>query len=72
MMYELATGELGTYGIMVFVVILVLGFWKIFSKAGFPGWWSLTILVPLFSPFVFLYLAFARWPTHRLLLKTSA
>ena len=28
-------------------VLIVLPFWKIFAKAGFPGWFGLLMVVPL-------------------------
>ena len=43
-------------------VIVILPFWKIFSRAGFSGWLSLTQLVPLLGTIVLFYLAFAEWP----------
>ena len=46
-------------------IIFVLPFWKIFTKAGFPGWWSLSMLIPLLGIFVLFYLAFAEWPIQR-------
>ena len=43
------------------LILLVLPFWKIFSKAGFSGWWSLLIPIPPINIFVIYYLAFAQW-----------
>ena len=47
------------------VVFLVLPFWKIFAKAGFPGSLSLTQLVPILNVIVLFYVAFSEWPVHR-------
>ena len=50
---------------LVMAVIIVIPFWRICSKAGYPGGLSLLILIPLVN-LVFLYfLAFSRWPAHR-------
>ena len=55
-------------GILELIVILVMGavivvpFWRIFSKAGFPGALSLLMLVPLVNLIMIFVLAFAEWP----------
>ena len=46
-------------------LVVVLPFWKIFSKAGFSGWLSLVMVIPLLNLVMLFYLAFARWPVHR-------
>jgi len=47
------------------IVLFIVGYWKIWSKAGFNGAWSLLMLVPLVNIGAFLYLAFADWPVHK-------
>jgi hypothetical protein len=65
-------GSLGLTEVLVIVFIIgclaavaVLPFWMIFSKAGFPGWLSLTQLIPLVNVIALFYLAFAEWPALR-------
>ena len=53
----------GIFYLVVFIVFLV-AYWKIWSKAGFNGAWSLLMFVPLVNLIAFLYLAFAKWPVH--------
>lgn len=36
---------------LVLVVILIVGFWKVFTKAGYPGWAS---LIPIYNVYVVL------------------
>ena len=48
--------------IVVAAVIVVLPFWKIFSKAGFAGPLGLLMLVPLLNTVMLFFLAFADWP----------
>ena len=48
-----------------FGITVVLPYWKVFSKAGFSGWLSLTQCVPLLNLVVIFYLAFAEWPIER-------
>jgi len=60
-------------GMLVFVVfvILISGvlalliWWKIFSKAGWPGALSLLLLVPIVNIIIPFYVAFATWPIQR-------
>ena len=63
-----AAGAIGLVVVVVYLAIIVLfivGYWKIWSKAGFNGAWSLLMLVPLVNLGAFLYLAFAEWPIHK-------
>ena len=59
---------LRTIGPIELAIILLVGilpaiaFWKIFSKAGYPGALGLLLLVPLVNLGMFFFLAFSRWP----------
>jgi len=49
--------------VIAFIAIgIVLPYWKIFSKAGFSGWLSLTMIIPFLNIVILFYLAFAQWP----------
>ena len=37
-------------------------FWRIARRAGYSGWWSLTMLIPLVNIVVIWLFAFAEWP----------
>lgn len=62
---------MGRFGLPELLIIFFIGalvvlpFWKIFAKAGFSGWMSLTQIVPLVNVIALFYLAFAEWPIHR-------
>lgn len=43
-------------------ILTVIPFWKICSKAGFPGALSLLMLVPVANLILPFYIAFAKWP----------
>jgi len=43
-------------------LLTVIPFWKICTKAGFPGPLSLLMLVPVASIVLLFYIAFAQWP----------
>jgi hypothetical protein len=51
-------------GLVAFLLALV-AFWKIFSKAGFPGWLSLLLIVPVVNLIVLYYVAFSTWKTEQ-------
>ncbi len=55
--------------VFVIAILLIVPYWKIFSKAGFSGWLSLTMLIPLINLLVPYYLAFAAWPVHKKLVS---
>ena len=50
--------------ILAIGALWVMAWWNIFSKAGFPGAFSLLMLVPILNVFLFLMLAFFDWPAH--------
>ncbi len=47
------------------LVIVVLPFWKISSKAGYSGALSLMMLVPVVNILFPFFLGFAEWPIER-------
>jgi len=53
------------FGIAVAVVLVILPFWKIFSKAGFSGALSLLLFFPLVNIIMLFVLAFSEWPVER-------
>jgi hypothetical protein len=56
---------LGPLHFVVIAVLLVIPFWKLFSKAGHSGWLSLLMLLPLVNVLALYYLAFSDWPALR-------
>jgi len=60
-------------GIIFFIFLLsgigalltIIPFWKICTKAGFPGPLSLLMLVPIANIVLPFYIAFAQWPVLR-------
>ncbi len=61
-------GGLSVFHLVIVVVVLILYFIpvvKILNKAGYSGWWSLLILVPLVNIIMFYVFAFADWPVLR-------
>lgn len=60
-----APGPIELLVVFFMVVVTVLPFWMICSKAGFPGWISLAVLIPVLNLVLLFYLAFADWPALR-------
>lgn len=51
--------------VLVSVVLTIVIWWKIFSKAGWSGALGLLMLVPIVNFIMALYVAFATWPIQR-------
>jgi hypothetical protein len=66
-MFETMSGTgMGSFGapmILVVVLAVILPFWFIFSKAGYPKWLSLLMVVPLVNVILLYFLAFSKWPS---------
>ncbi len=62
-MNEFGPAELAI--ILIAALLYLAPFWKIFSKAGFPGPLSLCMAVPVLNLIILYYVAFARWPAHK-------
>jgi len=57
--------NLGGFELLLILVvggIIVIPFWKIFSKAGFPAIMSMLMIIPFLNIIVLFYLGFAEWP----------
>jgi hypothetical protein len=48
--------------ILVGALLTIIPFWKICTKAGFPGPLSLLMIVPIANIILPFYIAFAEWP----------
>ena len=44
------------------VLVFLWPCWRIFKKAGYPGWLSLLLLIPFVNIAIIWFLAFASWP----------
>ncbi len=58
-------GRIGFAELLILIAFLgsvVVGWWKIFSRAGYPGLLSLAMYVPIVNFIAFLWLAFLPWP----------
>ena len=48
---------------LIWVLVVVVPFWKITGKAGYPGWLSLLVIIPLVNVVYIYFLAFSKWPS---------
>ena len=51
--------------VLISLVLTIVIWWKIFSKAGWPGALGLLMLVPFVNLIMCFYVAFATWPIQR-------
>ncbi len=51
--------------VTVFPLLYIVPTWKILSKAGYSGAWSLLIVVPLLNLIMLWVFAFSAWPRER-------
>jgi len=56
-----AFAALGVFYIVVLIFFLVC-YIRIISKAGYSGWWVLTLLIPLVNLVMIAVFAFKKWP----------
>jgi hypothetical protein len=50
---------------LFFLVIAIIAWVKIISKAGYSGWWVLIGIVPVVGAVMFLVFAFSKWPIQQ-------
>lgn len=53
---------------LVVAVVFLIAWYKIFKKAGYPGWYVILMIIPVVNLIIFLVFAFGQWP----ILKGSA
>jgi uncharacterized membrane protein YhaH (DUF805 family) len=51
----------GLIAVFIFLPVLIIPYWKIFSKAGFSGWLSLLMVIPFANLIVLYVVAFSEW-----------
>ncbi|MFU8817286.1 MAG: hypothetical protein ACNA7W_18205 [Pseudomonadales bacterium] len=64
MMHDVGFG-LHTMWMLVMAAVVVVPFWRICGKAGYSGWLSLLILIPIANLALLYFLAFSSWPGQR-------
>jgi len=62
------TGVTSLIVMLVVAVVFLIAWYKIFKKAGYPGWYVILMIIPAINLIIFLIFAFGQWPV----LKGSA
>ncbi len=50
---------------LLFLAIVVVPFWRICTKAGYSGWLSLLVVIPVANVIFCYFLGFSEWPSLR-------
>ncbi len=53
----------GPFMFLVFAALIIVPFWVIFAKAGFPRWLSLLMVIPLANLIMLYVFAFSACPS---------
>jgi hypothetical protein len=58
--------SMSIFSVWHFIIFLIsiLLFWLIAKKAGYSGWWVLTMIIPLVNLIMVWVFAFAEWPVE--------
>ena len=56
-------GPFGPLMFLIFAALIIVPFWAIFAKAGFPRWLSLLMVVPIANVIMLYVFAFSAWPS---------
>jgi uncharacterized membrane protein YhaH (DUF805 family) len=51
--------------LLIILVISIIIYWRIATKAGYPGAYSLLLLIPVVNLIVIIMFAFTEWPIER-------
>ena len=53
------------WGLLMMVIVFIVPLWKILTKAGFNGAWSLLTFIPMVNIIALWVFAFSKWPKER-------
>lgn len=68
MMHEWGFGYgylFGPLGMLIIAALVIIPFWKICERAGYPGIVALLIVIPLVNLIFLYWLASADWPSQK-------
>ena len=63
MMDGMSMWPFGSFMMLVLAALVIVPFWFIFAKAGFSGWLSLLMIVPIANIVMLYVIAFSAWPS---------
>lgn len=50
---------------LVIAIVVVIPFYRICQRTGFPGWMGILILIPFVNLFLLYLIAFSDWPADK-------
>lgn len=60
--HGMSIGAIQILFIIGYILIFIVPIWKIVSKAGYSGAWSLLMIIPVLNVIMLWVFAFSRWP----------
>ncbi|WP_210240186.1 hypothetical protein [Amaricoccus solimangrovi] len=63
--YHAYTGGFGLIPLLILLAVLIVPYWKLWSRTGHSGAWALLMLIPLANIISLWVLAFKEWPALR-------
>ena len=63
MMEGMPVWPFGALMMLVFAALIIVPFWFVFAKAGFSGWLSLLMVIPVVNLITLYIFAFSAWPS---------
>ncbi len=60
--HGMSIGAIQILFIVGYILIFIVPIWKIVSKAGYSGAWSLLMIIPVLNVIMLWVFAFSRWP----------
>lgn len=63
--YHRYTGGIGLIPLLIVLALLIVPYWKLWSRTGHSGAWSLLMVVPVVNLISVWVLAFKEWPALR-------
>ena len=70
-MMQYGMSGFGSFWMLLISAIVLLPFWRICTKAGYSGWLSLLVLIPMVDVVFVYFLGFSEWPSLRRRLSTK-
>ena len=64
-MMQYGMSGFGSFWMLLISAMVLLPFWRICTKAGYSGWLSLLVLIPVVNVVFVYFLGFSEWPSLR-------
>lgn len=51
--------------LFLILIVMIISWWRVFKKIGYPGWLSISFLIPVLIPIVMIWMGFHKWPIEK-------